>query len=134
MKLIRNLVYLVLFSFLPSALCASPDKTAEPMHLESKKSITVEIDYGGLRPTRRVETAYVEGMSALQLLQQVAEVKTYKVGAFVFVRSIDRIKSERGKMGWFYNIDGVSAKTLAKSRLLENAKEMKGSYRLEACY
>ncbi len=133
-KLIRNLVSLVLFSILPSALCALDDKTVEPLHLESKKSITVEIDYGGLLPARRVETAYVEGMSALQLLQQIAEVKTHKVGAFVFVRSIDRVKSERGKMGWFYSIDGVPAKTLAKSRILENAKAMKWSYRVEACY
>lgn len=133
-KLIRNLVSLVLLSILPLTLFASDEQYSGRQHLENEKSITVEIDYGGLRPARRVETAYVEGMSALQLLQQVAEVKTYKVGAFVFVRSIDRIESERGKMGWFYSIDGVSAKTLAKSRLLENAKEMKWSYRLEACY
>ncbi|WP_345974466.1 DUF4430 domain-containing protein [Sulfurimonas sp. HSL3-7] len=132
--LLRALITSVLFVLLPSALCASPDKTAKPSHLETQKSITVEIDYGGLRPARSVKTSYVEGMSALQLLQQVAEVKTHKVGAFVFVRSIDKIKSERGKMGWFYSIDGVAAKTLAKSRLLENAKEMKWSYQVEACY
>lgn len=133
-SLFRTLIASALLSFLPSALCASADKTAEPLHLETQKNITVEIDYGGLRPARRVQTAYVEGMNALQLLQQVAEVKTHKVGAYVFVRSIDRVKSERGKMGWFYSIDGVSSKMLAKSRILENAKEMKWSYRIEACY
>ena len=133
-SLLRTLIASALFSILPSALCALDEKKAEPLHLESKRSITVEIDYGGLLPARKVETAYDEGTSALQLLQQVAEVKTHKVGAFVFVRSIDRVKSERGKMGWFYSIDGVPAKTLAKNRLLKNAKEMKWSYRVEACY
>jgi hypothetical protein len=130
----RLLIAWALLVLLPSALCASADKKEEPSHLETKKSITVEIDYGGLRPARRVHTTYIEGMNVLQVLQQVAEVKTHKVGAFIFVRSIDRIKSVRGKMGWFYSIDGVPAKTLAKSRILKNAKEMKWSYRIEACY
>lgn len=132
--LFRILIALILLASLPSALCAADEKKAQTLRFESKKSITVEIDYGDTRPVRRVETTYVEGMSALQLLQQVAEVKTHKVGAYIFVRSIDRLKSEPGKMGWFYSIDGVAAKTLAKNRLLENAKEMKWSYRVEACY
>jgi len=78
-------------------------------------------------------TEYDEGMSAMKLLPQVAEVQTYQLGVFVFVKSIDKVKSERGKTGWFYGIDGVSAKKLANSYLLKDAHDMKWSYRAESC-
>ncbi|MEE8587987.1 MAG: DUF4430 domain-containing protein [Sulfurimonadaceae bacterium] len=134
MKLFILPICTVLLSLLPLTLSAADENHAAALLLENKKSITVEIDYGGLRPSRTIKTAYVEGMSALKLLQQVAKVKTHKAGAFVFVKSIDKVKGEAGKMGWFYSVDGVSAKKLAKSYILTDVKAMKWSYKVEACY
>jgi len=129
MKLSSIFVLLALLFFAPVTLFAS-----EPQVSSAKKSIRIEIDYGGLRPPRIITTDYTVGTSALKLLQQVAEVRTYELGSFVFVKSIDRIESKRGEMGWFYSIDGVSAKRLASSYLLNDAEEMRWSYRVEACY
>jgi hypothetical protein len=128
------LFYPLLLSLFSLTLFASGDEQSARLHQEGKKSIKIEFDYGGLRPSRAVVTEYDEGMSAMKLLQQVAEVQTYQLGMSVFVKSIDKVKSERGKMGWFYSIDGVSAKKLASSYLLKDAHEMKWSYRVEACY
>jgi len=123
-----------LLLLLPLILFASDDATFDRPHQNGSKSIRVEIDYGGLRPSRTIETGYDEGTSVLMLLRQVAEVQTYQAGTFVFVKSIDKIKSEPGKMGWFYSIDGVKAKKLAGSCLLKAAKRMKWTYKAEACY
>jgi hypothetical protein len=115
-------------------LFASDDAPFDRLPQKGTKSIRVEIDYGGSRPSRTIETGYDEGTSALSLLRQVAEVQTYQAGNFVFVKSIDKIKSEPGKMGWFYSIDGVKAKKLADSYLLKDAHDMKWTYKREACY
>jgi hypothetical protein len=129
MKLSNIFVHLLLLSSLSVALSASEQQVST-----GQKSIRVEIDYGGLRPSRIITTDFTAGMSALKLLQKVAEVRTYELGSFVFVKSIDQIESKRGEMGWFYSINGVSAKRLASSYLLDDAEEMRWSYRVEACY
>jgi len=128
-KMFNILIAKALLFLIPSTLAAS-----EPEISTAKKSIRVVIDYGGQRPSRMITTDYTAGMSALKILQQVAEVKTYELGSFVFVKSIDRIESKRGKMGWFYSIDGVPAKKIAGSYLLDDAEEMRWSYHVEACY
>jgi len=129
-----KLFFSLLFSLIFCILDASGDAHAANPLQEGKRSLRVEIDYGGLRPSRVVETIYSEGMTALNVLKQVAEVQTHQVGGFVFVRAIDKIRSERGKMGWFYSIDGVSAKRIADSYRLKDERTMRWSYRVEACY
>jgi len=129
MKLSSIFILFALLFFSPATLSAS-----EPEVSTAKKSIRIEIDYGGLHPARMITTDYTAGMSALKLLKQVAEVRTYELGSFVFVKSIDQIESKRGEMGWFYSIDGVTAKKIADSYLLYDAEEMRWSYRVEACY
>jgi len=128
-KMFNILIAKALISLIPPTLAAS-----EPEVSTGKKSIRIEIDYGGLHPSRMITTDYTAGMSALKLLKQVAEVRTYELGSFVFVKSIDQIESKRGEMGWFYSIDGVTAKKIADSYLLYDAEEMRWSYRVEACY
>ncbi len=128
------ILHFTLLLLLPLTLFASDDTPSDRLQQKGNKSIRVEIDYGGLRPSRTIETGYDEGTSALALLRQVAEVQTYQAGTFVFVKSIDKIKSKPGKMGWFYSIDGVKAKKLAGSCLLKAAKNMKWTYKREACY
>ena len=96
--------------------------------------ITITIDYAGAMPERTVTTTLTEGATALQLLEQVAAVTTKKVGKFLFVRSIDGIKGEPGKMGWFYAVDGIPAKELAVTREMNGSTSMRWYYAVEACY
>lgn len=133
-SIVKVLIVFTLFLLSSSTLCASDAERTQYQALAEKKSMRVLIDYGGLRPSRTIVTTYTPGMSVLSLLEQVAKVKTYRIADFLFVRSVDGIESERGKMGWFYSIDGVSAKTVASSNLLKDAEEMQWSYRVEACY
>ncbi len=96
--------------------------------------IEVTILYGNGKPDKIVQTTYTPGMSALEVLQKVSSVQTSKTGKFLFVRSIDGVKSEIGKFGWFYLIDGESVATTAENYPLKDAKRMLWVYKVEACY
>ena len=96
--------------------------------------IAVTILYGNGKPDKVIQTTYTPGMSALDLLKKVSSVQTSKTGKFLFVRSIDGVKSDVGKFGWFYLIDGESVATTAENYLLKDAKSMLWVYKVEACY
>lgn len=97
-------------------------------------TLTIEIDYAGLAQKRIVQTEYAPGTTALELLKNVASVRTKTAGGYTFVTAIDGIASEPGKMGWFYSIDGSAAPTMPDRFILENARTMRWHYRVEACY
>ena len=99
-----------------------------------ERHITITIDYGGALPERTVTATLHDGATALQLLQKVARVTTKQVGTFLFVRSVDGVKGEPGKMGWFYAVDGRPAKELAVIRKMDGAATMRWYYAVEACY
>ena len=126
MKPLATFLYILLLA-LSTALSAADSDT-------SPKPITVTIDYGGERPARTVTTTYLPGVTALQLLQQVAQVKTYRLGEYLFIRSIDGVAGKRGEMGWFYSVDGVSSKSVAGRRILTDAERMTWRYKVAACY
>lgn len=98
------------------------------------ENLTVTIHYGNGIPDKTVETTYTPGMSALEVLQQVSRVETSTTGPYLFVRSIDGVKSQVGKFGWFYLIDGENVPKTAQSTLLQEAKTMTWIYKVEACY
>jgi hypothetical protein len=128
MKRLQSLCFTTLLLLLPAGSPAA-ETTAD-----TEKTVTVTIDYGGARPVRSVTTAYRPGINALQLLQQVAAVKTYRLGEHTFIRSIDGLEGKRGEMGWFYSVDGVSAKRVAGKRILTDAERMTWRYKVAACY
>ncbi|HEX5711493.1 MAG TPA: DUF4430 domain-containing protein [Sulfuricurvum sp.] len=96
--------------------------------------IEVTILYGNGKPDKAIQTTYTPGMSALEVLKKVSSVQTSKTGKFLFVRSIDGVKSQIGKFGWFYLIDGASVPTTAQNYVLKDAKHMLWVYKVEACY
>lgn len=98
------------------------------------ENLTVTIQYGDGRPDKTVETTYAPGQSALEVLRHVSTVTTSKTGNFLFVRSIDGVRSQPGKFGWFYLIDGKSVPKTAEQHLLRDAKTMMWIYKVEACY
>ncbi|MFH0772320.1 MAG: DUF4430 domain-containing protein [Candidatus Omnitrophota bacterium] len=120
---------LCVLSVMVSSSYASGEDSVEV----SAKNIIVEIDYGGLRPSRTIETPRVEGRTALEVLQSVAEVKTHPVGEYVFVTSVDGVEGKRGEMAWYYTVDGKSADKLAYSAVLDNTSCVKWEYKKDIC-
>ncbi len=98
------------------------------------ETLSVTIHYGGALPDKVVETTYAPGTSALEVLRHVSAVTTSQTGPYLFVRSIDGVKSQPGKFGWFYTIDGRNVGKTAQHHLLEGAKTMTWVYKVEACY
>lgn len=98
------------------------------------EDLTLTVVYGNDIPDKVVQTTYTPGMSALEVLKQTSRVETGKTGQYLFVRSIDGVKSQVGKFGWFYLVDGKSVPKTAETYQLKDAKSMMWIYKVEACY
>lgn len=96
--------------------------------------IAVTIKYSNGMPDKTVHTTYSEGMTAMELLKKVAKVKATKTGRYLFVRSIDGVRSQKGKLGWFYTINAKETNKMASSYILNDAHSMTWTLRAEACY
>lgn len=83
---------------------------AKERPVKANKPIVVEIDFGSGSEIKRVEVACNKMVTALEALQKAADVRTHPVGPYVFVTEIDRVASERGKMAWYYTINGEKPK------------------------
>ena len=97
------------------------------------KGVTVEIDYGGLKPEKKIETNWREGLSALEALQFVAHVSTHPVGEYVFVSGIDKIAGTPNKDVWYYKINGESAKKIAINQELKKGDVVTWIFKQDVC-
>lgn len=96
-------ISVILFAF--SFMCQAKEK--KPV---ASKPIVVEIDFGSRREIKRVKVACNKTITALEVLQKAADVKTHPVGSYVFVSEIDEVAAERRKMGWYYKVNGEKPK------------------------
>ena len=121
MKTISKIsVVFVFLTVLCATVCAS-DKTK------------VGIDYGGVQETRESETQWTEGVTALEVLESIAQVETHQVNDYVFVTSIDGVKGKRGDKAWYYEINGKRADKLAFRRVLNKDDSTKWIYKQDVC-
>ncbi|WP_163323299.1 DUF4430 domain-containing protein [Draconibacterium mangrovi] len=98
------------------------------------EKVTVEIDFGSLKhPKLKIETNWKEGLSALEALQFVAEVKTHPVGQYVFVDEIDGVKGVPNQSVWYYKINGEPAKKIATDQPLKNGDIITWIYKQDVC-
>jgi hypothetical protein len=98
-----------------------------------KKEITVEIDYGKSQPPKTVKVAWFPGIAVLGALQEAVETETHPVGSYVFVTAIDQVKGERGKMAWYYRINGKAPKKLALYQMLKPGDTVSWRYVEDVC-
>ena len=96
-------ISVILFTF--SFMCQAKEKKPG-----ASKPIVVEIDFGSGREIKRVKVACNKTITALEALQKAADVKTHPVGSYVFVSEIDEVAAERGKMAWYYKVNGEKPK------------------------
>ncbi|WP_319226462.1 DUF4430 domain-containing protein [Draconibacterium orientale] len=98
------------------------------------EKVTVEIDFGSLKyPKLKIETNWKEGLSALEALQFVAEVKTHPLGQYVFVDEIDGVKGVPNQSVWYYKINGEPAKKVAINQPLESGDVITWIYKQDVC-
>ena len=95
--------------------------------------VTVNIDYGQLRPARTVEMSLPKGGTVLEALQRVAAVETHPVGPYVIVAGIDGVEGKRGETAWYYTVDGVSAEKLAMANVIDKAVHITWRYQEDVC-
>ncbi len=96
-------------------------------------NVNVGIDYGNIRQPRGVEAHWQEGITALEVLQSIAQVETHQVNDHIFVTSIDGVKGKRGDMAWYYEINGKRADKLAFERVLHKNDSTKWLYKKDVC-
>lgn len=116
----RILGIFVIFVLLPAAYGAS-------------QNITVEIDYGGLQQSRKLEIAWKQGITALEALQSVAKIETRKIGEHLLVTSIDGVEGQIGAKVWYYNINDKRATSFAYKCILNEGDRMRWEYTKDVC-
>lgn len=104
-----------------------------PKVQSEKKEITVEIDYGKAQAPKTVKVVWFPGIAVLGALQEAAETETHPVASHVFVTAIDQVKGERGKMAWYYRINGQTPKKLALYQMLKPGDTVSWRYVEDVC-
>ena len=102
-------------------------------NLFADSTLKLTINYGSIKPEQTLDVNYKEGATALAILQSAVPVLTKKVGTYIFVTSINGLKSQPQKMGWFYQVDGESAQKVASHNILTTASSMRWEYRQDNC-
>lgn len=121
MKYLNKLIGIVIFfAFLSTALCAD-------------KHVTIEIDYGGLHQNQKAEVTWKQGITALEILQSVAKVKTQQNAEHVMVTSIDNVEGQVGDKVWYYDINGKRATSFANKCILKEGDYMKWEHTKDVC-
>lgn len=131
-KMVWFVVMVVLFVLSLVVLEAYAVDLAQPSKTQLKKTV-IEIDYGGIHPSRTIEVRLAKASTVLELLQNVAEVKTHPVGGYVMVVSIDGVEGKRGEMAWYYTVDGKSPGKVANSNVLNGEHRIKWIYKKDVC-
>lgn len=85
----------------------------EPKNADKSETVKVIISGQTNMPQKEITVSWRDGLTALTALQQAATVSTHPVGNYVFVNTINDIKSERGVTAWYYTVNDCSTGTLA---------------------
>lgn len=97
------------------------------------KTVTVEIKFKDAIPPLKIETSWKEGLSALEALQFVAEVRTHPVGKYVFVSAINGIEGVPNKSVWYYEINGKPATKIAIDQPLKSGDIITWIHKQDVC-
>ncbi|MCG2711148.1 MAG: DUF4430 domain-containing protein [Candidatus Omnitrophica bacterium] len=98
-----------------------------------EKNILVEIDYGNIFPSRKIEVPFIKDRTILEVLQTVAKVETHPVGEYVIVTAIDGVEGKRGQMAWYYKVDGKSPDKIAYANVVNDARYISWMYQEDVC-
>lgn len=128
-----GIIALVVFCIFSAVTFAAHAGNQDLSVKEGEEKVVIEIDYGGIRPSRTIEIPAAEGKTVLEVLQTVATVETHPVGQYVFVTSIDGVSGKRGEMAWYYTVNDKSPGELAYTKAIDGTQRMKWTYKKDVC-
>lgn len=98
-----------------------------------EQNVTVELDFGGTKPNETVQAKWFEGMTALTALQSCATIESYPVKEYIFVTTINGIKTDKGVMAWYYEVNGESTGKLAFRYIVKPGDTIRWIYKKDVC-
>lgn len=98
-----------------------------------EQKVTVEIDYGGKKTNETHQVDWVEGITAMTSLQHCATTASYPVKEYIFVTTVNGIKTERTVMAWYYTVNGQSTGKLAFRYNVKPGDTVRWIYKTDVC-
>jgi|AGTN01.3.fsa_nt_gi hypothetical protein len=102
------------------------------IHAQQQK-VTVEIDYGNEKPNETHQIKWFEGITAMTALQRCATIESYPVKEYIFVTTINGIKTERTVMAWYYTVNEESTGKLAFRYDVKPGDTVRWIYKTDVC-
>ncbi len=125
---INNIVYFVLVLSIFS--CSVKTKETPAC---TEFSVKLIVDYGNSKKELRKDITSQRQLTALEALQHASVVETHPVGNYVFVSSIDSVKSIKDVKGWYYKVNGEFPGTLAINNKINNGDTICWVYKEDVC-
>ena len=111
----------ILFSLLALGLYSQPD------------TVTIEIDFGGEKPNETHQVEWFEGMTAMMALQCCTTVESYPIKEYIFVGTINDIKTQRAVKAWYYEVNGQNTGRIAFRYAVNSGDVIRWVYKTDVC-
>ena len=98
-----------------------------------EQKVTLEIDYGGKKANETHQINWFEGITAMTALQSCATIESYPVKEYIFVTTINGVKTERTVMAWYYTVNGQSTGKLAFRYNVKPGDTVRWIYKTDVC-
>lgn len=99
----------------------------------NNKSVTVELKFNGADEDITAVVDFEKGLSALEALLYVTDVRTHTAGGHVFVAQIKEAKNVKSQKAWYYTINNEFAKELAIKQKLKAGDVVTWIYKQDVC-
>ena len=106
--------------------------SALTLHAQKQK-VTVKIDFGGNKPNESFQAEWYEGMTAMTALQSSADGASHPIKTYIFVNTINGVKTERGAEAWYYEVNGKSTGRIAFRYTVNPGDTITWIYKKDVC-
>ena len=122
----------IVFSFLLISIFAIGSQ-AQMQTQEQTKFVTVELDYGGIKTNESMQVKWYKGMTAMTALQKCATIESYPVKEYIFVTTINGVRTNKGIKAWYYTVNGESIHKLAFRYYAKPNDTIRWIYKEDVC-
>ncbi len=129
----KTIYFIILNAGIMLMLACNPGGDKPGNSVSSDFAAKVIVDFGGEKPMKETNIKISRQLTALEALQFAAVVETHTIGEYVFVSSVDSIRSVRGKKAWYYKVNGESPKVLAINNHLSDGDTLLWIYKADVC-
>lgn len=101
--------------------------------LHAQQTVTVEIDFGGEKPAETHQVEWFDGITAMSALQSCATIESYPIKSYIFVGTINGVKTERTHRAWYYEVNGQSTGRIAFRYVVQPGDVVRWIYKADVC-